>query len=99
MNQIRNHYSYKIYADPQVAKSFDSERFGGSIGEFIKWNQEQVVFRELPSVEGWKIADVGAGTGRLTIPLIEKGAKITAWMHPFKCSKYSSRKLIVLTWK
>jgi ubiquinone/menaquinone biosynthesis C-methylase UbiE len=78
MNQIRNHYSYKIYADPQIARSFDSDRFGGSIGEFIKWNQEQIVFRELPSVEGWKIADVGAGTGRLTIPLIEKGAKVTA---------------------
>jgi ubiquinone/menaquinone biosynthesis C-methylase UbiE len=78
MNQIRNHYSYKIYADPQVARTFDSDRFGGSIGEFIKWNQEQVVFRELTSVEGWKIADVGAGTGRLTIPLIGKGAKVTA---------------------
>jgi ubiquinone/menaquinone biosynthesis C-methylase UbiE len=78
MNQIRNHYSYKIYADPQVARTFDSDRFGGSIGEFIKWNQEQVVFHELHSVEGWKIADVGAGTGRLTIPLIEKGAKVTA---------------------
>lgn len=78
MNQIRNHYSYKIYADPQVARTFDSDRFGGSIGEFIKWNQEQVVFHELHSVEGWKIADVGAGTGRLTIPLIEKGANVTA---------------------
>ena len=78
MNQIRNHYSYRIYADPDVARSFDAERFGGTIGEFIKWNQEEVVFRELPSVEGWKIADVGAGTGRLTIPLIEKGAHVTA---------------------
>jgi ubiquinone/menaquinone biosynthesis C-methylase UbiE len=32
----------------------------------------------LQDLKGWKIADIGAGTGRLTIPLLERGAKVTA---------------------
>ncbi|HSE43586.1 MAG TPA: methyltransferase domain-containing protein [Acidobacteriota bacterium] len=78
MDQTKEHYSYRIYADPSVARTFDQKRFGGSIGEYVKWVQENVVFYELPDVKGWKIADIGAGTGRLTIPLLERGAKVTA---------------------
>jgi ubiquinone/menaquinone biosynthesis C-methylase UbiE len=78
MDQTKDHYSYRVYADPNVARTFDQLRFGGSVGEYIKWVQEEMVFRELHDVKGWKIADIGAGTGRLTIPLLEKGAKVTA---------------------
>jgi ubiquinone/menaquinone biosynthesis C-methylase UbiE len=78
MDQTKNHYSYRVYADPKMAQTFDQRRFGGSIGEYIKWVQEQAVFSQLTDVKGWKIADIGAGTGRLTIPLLEKGARVTA---------------------
>jgi ubiquinone/menaquinone biosynthesis C-methylase UbiE len=73
-----DHYSYRVYADPEVARKFDKERFGGAIGELVKQTQEKLVFSRLPEVKGWKVADIGAGTGRLTIPFLELGAEVTA---------------------
>jgi ubiquinone/menaquinone biosynthesis C-methylase UbiE len=78
MDSAKNHYSYRVYADPETAQSFDQLRFGSPIGEFIKQTQEQLVFTQLPDVAGWKVIDIGAGTGRLTVPFLEKGADITA---------------------
>lgn len=78
MTQTKHHYSYRIYADPQVAKTFDADRFGGKIGGLIRQAQENAVFSVLKDVRGWKIIDVGAGTGRLTVPLLEAGAEVTA---------------------
>jgi len=74
----KNHYSYTVYADPQIAQTFDCDRFGGKIGEEIKLTQEKIVFSALGDVKGWKILDLGAGTGRMTIPLLDAGAKVTA---------------------
>ena len=76
--RYKDHYSYRIYADPEVAKTFDAERFGGKIGELIRETQEKAVFTTLPSVKGWKVIDVGAGTGRFAIPFLEAGAAVTA---------------------
>ncbi|MCI0604755.1 class I SAM-dependent methyltransferase [bacterium] len=78
MDSAKNHYSYRVYADPETAQSFDRLRFGSAIGEFIKHTQEQLVFSTLPDVSGWEVIDIGAGTGRLTIPFLEKGARVTA---------------------
>lgn len=74
MTQTRDHYSYRVYSDASVARGFDSDRFGGTIGEWIKYTQERIVFSTLPAVKGWKVVDVGAGTGRFTIPFLEAGA-------------------------
>lgn len=74
----KNHYSYRIYSDTQTAKDFDADRFGDSIGELIKRNQEQMVFFFLPGVKGWKVIDIGAGTGRFVIPFLKLGAEVTA---------------------
>ena len=74
MNQTRDHYSYRVYADPALARNFDADRFGGTIGELIKATQERVVFSTLPEVKGWKVIDVGAGTGRFCIPFLTAGA-------------------------
>ena len=74
MNQTKNHYSYSVYADPEIARGFDADRFGGSVGELIKLTQERVVFSTLKEVTGWKVIDVGAGTGRFTIPFLASGA-------------------------
>jgi ubiquinone/menaquinone biosynthesis C-methylase UbiE len=78
MNSSKDHYSYRVYADPETAQSFDRLRFGSAIGELLKHTQEQLVFAHLPDVSGWKVIDIGAGTGRLTIPFLEKGANVTA---------------------
>src|SRR5262249_36180857 len=78
MNQAKDHYGYRVYADPNVAQSFDTDRFGGKIGEYVKETQERLLFSILPDVKGRHIVDVGAGTGRITIPLIERGASVTA---------------------
>ena len=78
MDSAKNHYSYRVYADPETAQSFDQLRFGNAIGEFLKQTQEQLVFLYLPDVSGWQVIDIGAGTGRLTIPFLEKGAQVTA---------------------
>lgn len=78
MNQAKDHYSYRVYADPSTARGFDADRFGGSIGEVIKRTQEQAVFTTLSGVKGWKVIDVGAGTGRFTIPFLEAGASEVA---------------------
>ena len=74
----REHYSYRVYSDPKMARDFDHDRFGGPIGELIKNNQEQLVFRTLPDVQNWKVIDVGAGTGRITLPFLSRGADVTA---------------------
>ena len=78
MNSAKDHYSYRIYEDPEVARTFDKERFGGPVGEFIKQTQEQAVFSILSDVSNWSVIDVGAGTGRFTIPFLERGAIVTA---------------------
>lgn len=78
MKETSEHYSYRIYTDPVVAQSFDASRFGGPIGTLIKETQESLIFTMLPDVRGWKVIDVGAGTGRLTIPFLMRGAKVTA---------------------
>jgi 2-polyprenyl-3-methyl-5-hydroxy-6-metoxy-1,4-benzoquinol methylase len=78
MTQTKDHYSYRIYADAKVAREFDADRFGGKIGEWIRESQERAVFSNLPPVTGWKVIDVGAGTGRFTIPFLEAGAEVTA---------------------
>lgn len=79
MQSGKNHYSYRVYADPGTARSFDLERFGGPIGEWIRSTQERAVFSILPDdITGWNVIDVGAGTGRFTIPLLKAGAGVTA---------------------
>ena len=41
----RDHYSYKAYADPAMARSFEDRRFGGPIGELVAQGLEPVVER------------------------------------------------------
>jgi ubiquinone/menaquinone biosynthesis C-methylase UbiE len=78
MSAAKNHYSYRVYADPETARTFDSERFGSAIGEFIKQTQERIVFSTLPDVSGWRVIDIGAGTGRFTIAFLDRGSDVTA---------------------
>jgi ubiquinone/menaquinone biosynthesis C-methylase UbiE len=78
MGSIKDHYSYRVYADPEVARNFDQLRFGTPVGEFLKQMQERLVFSQLPDVSGWNVIDVGAGTGRFTAAFLQRGAAVTA---------------------
>lgn len=78
MTSQKDHYSYRVYADPETARTFDQLRFGSGVGEFLKRNQENLVFHHLADVQGWRVVDVGAGTGRLTIAFLERGAEVVA---------------------
>ena len=67
------HYSYRVYRDPGIAGNFDSEKFGGRIGQIFKDHQEHIVRNNLPELSGKRLLDLGAGTGRLSLPISRWG--------------------------
>jgi len=75
----RDHYSYTVYADPRTARTFDSRRFGGPIGDLVASAQADVLAGFLGSLTGRSILDVGTGTGRAA------GRRSPASMRPRKC--------------
>lgn len=74
----QTHYSYKVYERNDVAEGFESLRFGGPIGQFFKTYQEALLNTYLPDVTGMSILDLGAGTGRTSIPLSLRGGHVIA---------------------
>jgi len=73
-----DHYSYAVYADPAMARSFDDRRFGGPIGELIAATQARLVTNMVGRVHGRTILDVGTGTGRAALTLARAGGRVTA---------------------
>ena len=71
------HYSYRHYADTDVAEGFDQLRFGGPIGRFLLESQHAVLIEALSPVAGRRVLDVGTGTGRAAIGLAQAGAVVT----------------------
>ncbi len=72
-----DHYSYRVYQRPEIARDFDRSKFGGEVGRWIAEGQERVVRRMLANpVAGRRILDVGVGTGRLAVPLACDGARV-----------------------
>jgi ubiquinone/menaquinone biosynthesis C-methylase UbiE len=72
------HYSYSAYADPAMARTFDSRRFSGPIGELIAKSQARVLANMAGRIQDRKMLDVGTGTGRAAFILALGGAKVTA---------------------
>ena len=73
-----DHYSYSAYADPAMARSFDSKRFSGPIGEMIAKSQARVLANMVGRIKDRDVLDVGTGTGRAALILALGGAKVTA---------------------
>ncbi len=72
-----NHYSYSAYADPAMAASFDSKRFGGPIGQILLADQERVLAAFLGDVSNRRVLDMATGTGRAALALARRGARVT----------------------
>jgi len=73
-----DHYSYTVYRDPAMARSFDERRFGGPIGELVAGTQARVITNFIGRVQGRRILDAGTGTGRAALFLAGGGAIVTA---------------------
>lgn len=73
-----DHYSYRVYADPATARSFDERRFGGPIGHLVAEAQAKALADFIGPPRGRSILDVGTGTGRAAILLAREGADVTA---------------------
>ena len=74
----RDHYSYRHYADRQVAEGFDALRFSGPIGRLLLEEQRAILSQALAPLSGRVIADVGSGTGRAALGLAAGGASLVA---------------------
>jgi ubiquinone/menaquinone biosynthesis C-methylase UbiE len=74
----RAHYSYRHYADPEVAEAFDALRFGGPIGRLVLEDQQAVLASALAPLPGRTVVDVGSGTGRAALALAAGGASVVA---------------------
>jgi ubiquinone/menaquinone biosynthesis C-methylase UbiE len=72
------HYSYSAYADPAMARTFDSRRFSGPIGEMIAHSQARVLANMVGRIKDREVLDVGTGTGRAALILALGGARVTA---------------------
>jgi SAM-dependent methyltransferase len=75
-HQTREHYSYRHYANQQVAGSFDALRFSGPIGQYLADAQAAIVREAFAPLDGRSILDVGTGTGRAAVELARGGARV-----------------------
>ena len=73
-----DHYSYTVYADPDMARTFDASRFGGPIGELLAATQAKVLADFVGDLATASILDVGTGTGRAALLLARGGGRVTA---------------------
>jgi 2-polyprenyl-3-methyl-5-hydroxy-6-metoxy-1,4-benzoquinol methylase len=67
-----------MYADRNMARSFDERRFGGPIGELVASTQARVLANMIGRIADRVILDVGTGTGRAAVLLALGGANVTA---------------------
>lgn len=71
------HYSYSMYADPAMARSFEDRRFGGPIGELVAGTQARVLANMIGRIKDRSILDVGTGAGRAALLFARGGARVT----------------------
>lgn len=74
----RNHYSYAVYEEDSVTRGFDAARFSGDVGRYMAQHQAAFMMKQIGHPEGLTILDLGAGTGRTSLPLGLSGARVVA---------------------
>ena len=64
-----------LYKLEDYVQQYDTDRYGGSFGLYLK-NLEVETFLSMISAKSEMILDIGAGTGKLSIPLIMQSKKV-----------------------
>lgn len=65
------------YRDPVHAREYDADRFGGRFGRFLE-AREIALYLGLLDGDAGAILDAGAGTGKLSLPLLRDGRTVVA---------------------
>jgi len=60
-----------FYQQKEPAREYDKDRFGNSFGRFLEHREVEIYLSLLKNHSG-RVLDVGAGTGKLSLPLLEK---------------------------
>ena len=60
------------------AGQYDEIRFSGLAGAWSHRRQTEVLLKLIPDIQGKKVLEIGAGTGRVTRCLVEAGAHVVA---------------------
>ena len=66
---------YSLYKNEDVVQKYDKDRYGGPFGQYLE-NLEVGTFLSMIDPESERILDLGAGTGKLSIPLILKSKEV-----------------------
>jgi len=86
---------YSLYKNEDVIQEYDKDRYGGPFGQHLE-NLEVETFLSMIDPTSQTILDLGAGTGKLSIPLILKSKKVLSAdssVHMLKIAKLKSHKL------
>lgn len=66
-----------IYHEREYAEEYDQERFGGSFGRYLQ-EQEVELFLSLIGASDKRVLDVGAGTGKFSLPLLRQSRQVVS---------------------
>ncbi len=64
-----------IYQHRSCAEEYDEDRFGGSFGRFLR-DREVETFLSMMGKSQGSVLDVGAGTGKLSLPLLLRSRQV-----------------------
>ncbi len=65
------------YREAEHARDYDADRFGGRFGRFLEARETALYLALLDGHDG-AVLDAGAGTGKLSIPLMRAGRRVVA---------------------
>ena len=64
-----------IYLERSCAEEYDKDRFDGAFGRFLQHHEVETFLSLLDGSRG-KVLDVGAGTGKLSFPLLRQSRQV-----------------------
>ncbi len=80
-----------IYHKSWYAKEYDNDRFGGSFGRYLHDKEIETFLYMIDGYQG-RILEIGAGTGKLSIPLILNSRIVFSSDLSFEMLKIAARK-------